>query len=427
MERGSIMAGNAGGITPGSIQGAEGIPETCGFQRQANETMWDSIRGRYYQLWKTLIPRSLGRFGFHMYSHDYPEMQRRWKSLAGGGEDARLLVNAMLSIIDMAMVSTGRYTKADSTITMVITEGTSAFADTGWRGAATKTISRMGGRDPLWDADPRPMLAMVPKAVDMLEEALPVLGRRMPGLRLPACRRMLACNLADMLSKGWANGCTPSPWETIGRALIGDHADSLAGVDDGEDADRRWERLLPMLVMSSFSDTISISGVKTMLQWEQANKGAEPDGETMSEAFRIIINDMAKQCAAKNGEGVGGDNPLQMAFLQDRSFRPPYVVPNVDRPLGAHLSGRMGFRLQTAANPMMVKALVEAMTALASSGVLADPRRLVNATIGRTDKTAGILTDLFMGEAACGYRPSLNHDLPRGFFMETLIARTGTV
>lgn len=421
------MAGNAGGISPGIMEGAEGIPETCGFQRQANETMWDSVRGRYYQLWKTLIPRSLGRFGFHMYSHDYPEMQRRWKSLAGGGEDARLLVNAMLAIIDMAMVSTGNSTKADSTITMVITEGTSAFADTGWRKAATKTISRMGGRDPLWDADPRPMLAMVPKAVDMLEEALPVLGRRMPGLRLPACRRVLACNLADMLSKEWATARTPSPWETIGRALIGDHADTLIGVDDGEDADGRWERLLPMLVMSTFSDTVSISGVRIMLQWEQDNKGAEPDRETMREAFKTILDDMVKQCAAGNGEGVSGDNPLQMAFLQDRSLRLPYVVPNVDRPLDARLSGRMGSRLQTAANPMMAKALVEAVTALASSGVLADPGRLVYAMFGRTDKTAGMLADLFMGEAACGYRPSLNHDLPQGFFMETLIARTGTV
>lgn len=427
MERKNIMAGNAGGIIPGSMEGTEGIPETCGFQRQANETMWDSVREHDHRLWKTLIPRSLGRFGFHMYRHDYPQMQRRWKSLAGGGEDARLLVNAMLSIIDMAMVSTGNSTKADSTITMVITEGTSAFADTGWRGAATKTISRMGGRDPLWDADPRPMLAMVPKSVDMLEEALPVLGRRMPGLRLPACRRVLACNLADMLSKGWATARTPSPWETIGRALIGDHADSLIGVDDGEDADGWWERLLPMLVMSTFSDTVSISGVRIMLQWEQDNKGAEPDGETMHEAFRTIIDDMVKQCAAKNGEGIGGDNPLQMAFLQDRSLRLPYVVPNVDRPLGARLSGRMGFRLKTAANPMTVKALVEAMTALASAGALADPRRLVNAMVGRTDKVAGMLTDRFMGEAALGYRPSLNHDLPQGFFMETLIAQTGTV
>lgn len=423
------MAGNTGGINPGSMEGAEGIPETCGFQRQANETMWDSIREHDCRFWKTLIPRSLGRFGFHMYSHDYPQMQRRWESLAGGGEDARLLVNAMLSIIDMAMVSTGRYTKADSTITMVITEGTSAFADAGWREAATKTISRMGGRDPLWDADPKPMLAMVPKAVDMLEETLPVLGRRMPGLRLPACRRVLACNLADMLSRGWANGCTPSPWETIGRALIGDHANTTIGVDDGEDADGRWERLLPMLVMSTFSDTVSISGVKTMLQWEQANKGAEPDGETMREAFKTILDDMVKQCAAGNGEGVGGDNPLQMAFLQDRSFRPPYVIPSASRPaeLGSGKSGRTGSRLHLVANPMTVKALVEAVTALASSGVMADPGRLVNTMTGGTDKAAGMLTDLFMGEAALGYRPSLNHDLPQGFFMETLIAQTETV
>lgn len=396
----------------------KGIPEEFGFPRQPYGIMWDDRYEHHHEEWRTLVCKSIGRMGFHIYPYSYPEMKNRWRIISRKQPASKELINATLSMMDLAIISNdGSF--ADPTLVSIIDGGCDASAPP-WL-TARKTIERVGYSDPLWaDGNTLDMLRLVPKAADMLEGSLPMLGARMPGLRLPARRRRLVCNIADLLRRGRFDSHAPGPWETIGRSIIGDGPDDPPVSDYPDDW---WERHLPLMIMTTFDGKPDTDSGRAIIENSGGMIG-EPDREAVHVAFLTIMDDLVRQYAAGCTEGVGGENPMQAVFMQKRSMTMPLIAVDHDRSpaQGADIACKPDVRTRITADPVTAGILVNVSEALLSSGALADPDRFLDVAAKHRERTADVLTGQFMSEAGNGRTPGLVHDLPRGFWLEGTIA-----